>query len=67
MENEKNNPQPEDNAWLEDWLKDIPDGSELGPDEGAISGAGLTSISDMELERIIQDLGTQKSPTRLLY
>ena len=55
MENEKNNPQPEDSAWLEDWLKDIPTETELGPDESAISGAGLTDISDMELEKIIQE------------
>ena len=55
MENEKNNPQPEDSEWLEAWLKDIPVETELGPDESAISGAGLTDISDMELEKIIQE------------
>ena len=55
MENEKNNLRPEDTAWLDEWLKDMTPESELGPDESAISGAGLTDISDMELEKIIQE------------
>jgi len=55
MENEKNNLRPEDTAWLDEWLKDMTPETELGPDESAISGAGLTDISDMELEKIIQE------------
>ena len=55
MENEKNNLRPEDTAWLDEWLKDMTPDTELGPDESAISGAGLTDISDMELEKIIQE------------
>ena len=55
MENEKNNLRPEDTAWLDEWLKDMTPDTEVGPDESAISGAGLTDISDMELEKIIQE------------
>ena len=55
MENEKNNPQPEDNSWLDQWVADHTQQEEIGPDEGALSGTGLTDISDMELEKIIQE------------
>jgi N-acetylglucosamine-6-phosphate deacetylase len=55
MENEKNTPQPEDNGWLDQWLTENTAQEELGPDESAISGAGLSDISDMEIEKIIQE------------
>ena len=55
MENEKNTPQPEDNSWLDQWISEDTPSEELGPDESAISGAGLSDISDMELEKIIQE------------
>ena len=55
MENEKNIQQPEDNGWLDQWLAEHTPAEEIGPDEGAISGAGLSDISDMELEKIIQE------------
>lgn len=55
MENEKNNPQPEDISWLDQWLTEHTAEEEIGPDESAISGTGLTDMSDMELEKIIQE------------
>lgn len=55
MENEKNTPQPEDTGWLDQWLADHSAQEEIGPDESALSGTGLTDISDMELEKIMQE------------
>ena len=55
MENEKNTPQPEDTGWLDQWLADHSAQDEIGPDESALSGTGLTDISDMALEKIMQE------------
>lgn len=74
MENEKNTPQPEDNGWLDQWLTENTSQEELGPDESAISGAGLSDISDMEIEKIIQetaaddwlDLNTEPEPEMVI-
>ena len=74
MENEKNTPQPEDNGWLDQWLTENTAQEELGPDESAISGAGLSDISDMEIEKIIQetaaddwlDLNTEPEPEMVI-
>lgn len=52
---DKSNPNEHGENWLDEIL-DAPDLSEeLGPDENAVSSAGLTHPEDVELERIIQE------------
>ena len=55
MANDKFTEQPEESEWF-DGLLTAPDaGQEIGPDEHAVSSAGLTDISDLELEKIMQE------------
>lgn len=54
MENEKQIP-PEDNGWLDQWLADHESQQEIGPDEDALIGSGLSDLADMELEKILQE------------
>lgn len=58
MDNERNEQQglqPEDNDWLEEFLRAHEAQEELGADEQAVHSAGLTDIGDLELERILQE------------
>lgn len=55
MENKNTPVQPDDNSWFDEWLKNDDPATEIGADEQALSGSGLTDISDMELERILRE------------
>ena len=55
MENQKNTNQPKDDGWLDELLPQPEMGAELGPDEQAVSSAGLTRPEDAELDRIINE------------
>lgn len=52
---DKNNRTPENDSWLDQVLGEKPATQEIGPDEQAISDAGLTHPDDLELERIVQE------------
>ena len=54
MENEKI-PLPEDDSWLDDFLAPSDSSEELSPDDQAMDSHGMDYISDMELEKIIQE------------
>ena len=54
MENEHKE-LPQDQDWLDEILSDPVDSSELGPDEEAVSLAGLIHPDDLELELIIAE------------
>lgn len=43
------------NDWVDEVLSAPDTGSELGPDEHAVQSAGLTDISDAEVERIMRE------------
>lgn len=45
----------QDTAWLDDLLVAPEVDIEIGPDEHAVASAGLSDISEMELEKIIQE------------
>lgn len=71
MENKDNLGLPEEpfdeNEWFDSLLSKPVLGEEIGPDEQAISSAGLTHPSDAEVERIItetlsQDWGQEEEP-----
>ncbi len=61
MYDNKNNQLPEsklsseDRDWLEDLLSGKQPEPEIGADEQAVNAAGLTSIGDMELEKILAE------------
>ena len=55
MDNEKKFPDPEDTGWLDELLASPSSGSELQPDEQALSSHDMGAISDMELDRIMQE------------
>ena len=55
MDNEKNTSVPDDDKWFDSLLTSPETGSEIGPDEHAISGLQLPELSDMELEKILQE------------
>ena len=57
MDNNNNPPIPDDDGWF-DSLLTTPDSeskSEIGPDEQALSELKLPELSDMELEKIMQE------------
>lgn len=57
MENERSNPQtPQDDAWLDEILGTSHSTQEIGPDEHAVSAAGLTHPDDLEFERIMNEI-----------
>ena len=62
MDHEQNTPQPENQS--ENWLDDVLDkpqlSNELGPDEQAISSAGLTHPADAQVDEIIQEVAEQE-------
>ena len=55
MDNTKNPSIPDEDGWFDALLTPPGNGSEIGPDEGAISDLQLPEISDMELEKILQE------------
>lgn len=55
MDNQRNPDVPQDDSWLDDILSAPALADEIGPDEHAVSSAGLTHPSDAELERIIAE------------
>ena len=56
MDNErKDNQLPQDDNWLDEILGTPTTVNEIGPDENAVSSAGLTHPDDLELERIMAE------------
>ncbi len=55
MDNEKR----QNSDWLDDFLQSPDPGAELEADEQAVSSAGLSSMADMELEKIMQEIMAQ--------
>lgn len=55
MENNKNPSIPDEDGWFDSLMTPPGNKSEIGPDEEAISGLQLPEISDMELEKILQE------------
>lgn len=55
MDNNKNPSIPDEDGWFDALLTPPGNESEIGPDEGAISDLRLPEISDMELEKILQE------------
>jgi len=55
MENEKNPQIQPENNWIDDMLAAPDVGQEIGPDEQAVSSAGLIHHEDAELERILNE------------
>lgn len=55
MDNQKNTNLPQDDDWFEKLLSQPITGQEIGPDEQAVSSAGLTDPADLEVERIIRE------------
>lgn len=57
MENEhKNSQNPNSENWLDDILGAAKPVQEIGPDEQAVSSAGLTHPDDLELDRIMKEV-----------
>lgn len=55
MENQKQPEITEEEAWFEDLLKAPELGYEIGADEQAMSAHDLTNLSDVELEKILEE------------
>lgn len=55
MDNEKQNGQDTGNDWLDELLASPDTGDEIGADEHAVSAHGMSHLSDMELEKIMQE------------
>lgn len=55
MENEKNINRNNEDSWFDDLLTTPDTGKEIQPDEHAVSSHAMPSISDMELEKIMQE------------
>ena len=56
MEKEHNTPElPQDDKWLDEILGTTTPPAELGPDELAVTAAGLVSMEDMDLEKILSE------------
>lgn len=55
MDNEKRSDIPQEENWLDDILEPQEFNEELGPDEHAISSAGLTHPADAQLEQIMEE------------
>ena len=54
MDNQKN-PTPQDDNWFDNLLSKPTTGADIGPDEQAVSAAGLTHPADAEVDRIIHE------------
>lgn len=55
MENEKNPGMNDDSKWLEELLSGSLSGETIDADENAVAAHGMSDISDMELDKIIQE------------
>lgn len=55
MDNEKYPDNPREENWLDEILEPQEFDEELGPDEHAVSSAGLTHPADAEVDRIIEE------------
>lgn len=55
MENEKNPGMSDGNDWFAQLMRQPDTGEEIGADENAVAAHGMADISDMELEKIIQE------------
>ena len=62
MENEKNPQSQPDSGWIDEILSAPAEGQEIGPDEHAVSSAGLIHHEDAELERIITETKAMDNP-----
>lgn len=71
MDNNRKDPASIVDGWLDKILEKYNITNEIGPDEQAVSSAGLTHPDDMELERIVQEtiaenwgdeLGSEQNP-----
>ena len=62
MDNQNNPNIPQDDNWFDNLLSKPDVGEEIGPDEHAVSAAGLTSHEDLELERIIHEAKSMDEP-----
>ncbi len=55
MDNQNRNNTPQDDSWFNELLSKPVTGEEIGPDEHAVSSAGLTHPADAEVDRIINE------------
>ena len=62
MENEKNPQIQPEQDWIDDILAAPAASQEIGPDEQAVSSAGLIHHEDAELERIIHEAKAMDTP-----
>lgn len=56
MDNRNNPDVPQDESWLDEVLSSPEIEDEIGPDEHAVSSAGLTHIADAELQKIVEEV-----------
>ena len=59
MDNQKKPEQPTDEGWLDELLGPQDQGIEIGPDEQALEGAGLTDPNELELEKLLAEFGSE--------
>ena len=62
MDNQKNPHISQDDPWFDNLLSKPNIGREIGPDEQAVSSAGLTAHEDADLERIIREAKAMDEP-----
>ena len=67
MDQKKQNNLPDEDNWFDSLLHKPEVGQEIGPDEHAVSSAGLSELSDIELEKILAeaksaDWGAEEAP-----
>ncbi len=60
MDNQKHPEQPKDDRWLDDLLAPQDVGSRIGPDEQAVSAAGLKNPGEQELDALMAEFGSQQ-------
>lgn len=56
MDNKNRKPNSEDTGWLDEVLSQPSSDNEIGPDEQAVSSAGLINPDEFDLERIIAEV-----------
>ena len=66
MDNNKKPSIPDEDSWFDDLLTTPGKESEIGPDEDAISDLPLPEVSDMELEKILQEALAEDWPEDIL-
>ncbi len=59
MDNLKNPEQPRDDGWLEELLNPTEVGSSIGPDEQAMTEAGLTDPAEADLDDLMAEYGVE--------